>query len=69
MPTAWQIHRDHCRRQCTIREWSILSNAKPPSDPEEEKRLAELAKTFPVTRLPYKGEKRALKFNHKRKTF
>jgi hypothetical protein len=36
-----------------------------PHQPEEEQRLAEQAKTFPVKKLPYRGERDKLKFDRR----
>jgi hypothetical protein len=37
----------------------------PPIDPEEDARLAEQAKTFVVTKLPYAGERSSLRFDRR----
>src|ERR1700682_5558363 len=37
----------------------------PPMDPDEDARLAAEAKNFRVTKLPYAGEKTALKFDRR----
>jgi len=57
MPSKAQIARDSIRRNQVVREFGILTEPFKPRDLEEERRLAELAKKFSVTRLPYLGPK------------
>lgn len=56
MPQSNQrTHNDTCQR---LRHQRVLSASyvEPKfTSPEDEKRLAEEAKTFPVTKLPYRG--------------
>jgi hypothetical protein len=66
MPSAYQIARDHCERQQASRD-HFLDQFPPPfrTSPEDERRLVEEAKNFPVKRIPYRGERAALKFDRR----
>jgi len=54
-----KAHSDDIRRCEQKRDWFLDQSGKPRfTTPEEEARLKEQAKTFPVTRLPYRGPRR-----------
>jgi hypothetical protein len=53
-----QIAKDNVRRMQNKREQTAMRLEKPLTTPEEEARLADQAKSFPVTRLPYLGPSR-----------
>ena len=63
---ACKLRADDTARRQAIRD-HFLTELLPPNQttPEEEARLAEQAKTFPVTRLPYAGERSCLKFDRR----
>jgi hypothetical protein len=61
-----RIYRDHCERQQASRDHFLDDFPSPfRTSPEEEQRLAEQAKNFPVKKLPYRGERYSLKYDRR----
>ena len=68
MLTAKERLAKDCLRSQTSYSSLVSDYIHVKTDPEEEKRLAEQAKTFPVTKLPYAGERYSLKFDRRTHT-
>jgi hypothetical protein len=67
MSRAARIHRDDMERGQSARDaWLAVPTPISRTTPEEQARLDQQAKTFPVTRLPYMGERHELKFDRKK---
>lgn len=63
---AARIYRDNRERSQSIRDYLLDQFPSPfRTSPEDERRLVEQAKTFQVKKLPYRGERSALKFDRR----
>ena len=64
-----KAHTDDIRRCEQKRDWFLDQSGRPRfTTPEEEARLKEQAKTFPITRLPYRGPRRYARVQFAKRT-